>query len=49
MVEEVENSGGFKRLGRGGRGSNRGGNRNNRPQLIKDQLGKELDSYIEKV
>ena len=49
MVEGVENRGGFKRLGCGGRGSDCGGNRNNRPQLIKDQLGKELDSYIEKV
>ena len=43
MVEEVENRGGFRRLGCGGRGRDRGGNINNRPQLTKDQLDKELD------
>ena len=49
MVEVVENCGEFRKLGRGGRGRNRGVNRNDRPQLTKDQLDKELNSYIEKV
>ena len=49
VAEVVENCGEFRRLGRGGRGRDRGVNRNDRPQLTKDQLDKELDSYIEKV
>ena len=49
MVKVVENCGEFRRLVRGGRGRDRSGNRNDRPQLTKDHLDKELDSYIEKV